>query len=179
MILKMMEIEHNWIKNSNWREAALSWLFTSVTEDLNSGWPGTIPVSSQSRGIEPGTAGLRGRCADHSATLPLNTDLNKRGILRDCHYYFWSFRRFSSSVQENLRRGEGDLSDLVAINIKRGRDRGAPGYIIYRNLKLCNLTEVKSFRDLEKQAGFYPKDVANLKKIYKGRIEDIDLFTGG
>ena len=50
---------------------------------------------------------------------------------------------------------------------------------MYRNLKLCNLTEVKSFRDLEKQAGFYPKDVANLKKIYKGRIEDIDLFTGG
>ena len=101
------------------------------------------------------------------------------GILCDCHYYFWSYRRFSSSVQENLRRGEGDLSDLVAINIKRGRDRGAPGYIIYRNLKLCNLTEVKSFRDLEKKAGFYPKDVANLKKIYKGRIEDIDLFTGG
>ena len=143
------------------------------------GMTGNNSLSSQSRGIEPGAAGLRGRCADHSATLPLNTDLNKRGIPRDCHYYFLSCRRFSSSVQENLRRGEGDLSDLVAINIKRGRDRGAPGYIIYRNLKLCNLTEVKSFRDLEKKAGFYPKDVANLKKIYKGRIEDIDLFTGG
>ena len=27
MILKMMEIEHNGIKNSNWREVALSWLY--------------------------------------------------------------------------------------------------------------------------------------------------------
>ena len=88
------------------------------------------------------------------------------------------FRRFSSSVQEELRRGEGDLSDLVSINIQRGRERGVPGYTKYRNLKLCGLSKVKSFNDLRKKAGFKAEDVANLKKVYRD-VRDIDLFVGG
>ena len=87
-------------------------------------------------------------------------------------------RRFSSSVQEELRRGEGDLSDLVSINIQRGRERGVPGYTKYRNLKLCGLSKVKSFNDLTRKAGFKAEDVANLKKVYRN-VRDIDLFVGG
>ena len=91
---------------------------------------------------------------------------------------FTCTRRFSSSVQENLRRGEGDLSDLVSINIQRGRERGLPGYTKYRNLKLCGLSNVKSFDDLKNVAGFAEKDVENLRKVYDN-VHDIDLFVGG
>ena len=91
---------------------------------------------------------------------------------------FTCTRRFSSSVQENLRRGEGDLSDLVSINIQRGRERGLPGYTKYRNLQLCGLSNVKSFDDLKNVAGFQQQDVENLRKVYDN-IHDIDLFVGG
>ena len=87
-------------------------------------------------------------------------------------------RRFSSSVQENLRRGEGDLSDLVSINIQRGRERGVPGYTKYRNLQLCGLSNVKSFDDLKNVADFDQDDVENLRKVYDN-VHDIDLFVGG
>lgn len=83
--------------------------------------------------------------------------------------------RFSSSVQENLRRGEGDLSDLVAINIQRARERGVAGYTVYR--KFCNITpEIEEFEDLLR-AGFDPRDVENLEMVYEN-VEDIDVFTG-
>ena len=91
---------------------------------------------------------------------------------------FTCTRRFSSSVQENLRRGEGDLSDLVSINIQRGRERGLPGYTKYRNLQLCGLSNVKSFDDLKNVAGFAEEDVENLRKVYDN-VHDIDLFVGG
>ena len=42
-----MQIKHNRIKNPNWREA-ISWLFTSVAEDLNLGRQRTNPASGQS-----------------------------------------------------------------------------------------------------------------------------------
>ena len=87
-------------------------------------------------------------------------------------------RRFSSSVQENLRRGEGDLSDLVSINIQRGRERGVPGYTKYRNLQLCGLSNVKSFDDLKNVGDFDQDDVENLRKVYDN-VHDIDLFVGG
>lgn len=87
-------------------------------------------------------------------------------------------RRFSSSVQENLRRGEGDIADLISINIQRSRERGVSGYTKYRNLPLCGLRKVRSFDDLVRNAGFDPSDVANLKRIYRN-VHDIDFFTGG
>ena len=87
-------------------------------------------------------------------------------------------RRFSSSVQENLRRGEGDLSDLISINIQRGRERGVPGYTKYRNLQSCGLSNVKSFDDLKNVADFDQDDVENLRKVYDN-VHDIDLFVGG
>ena len=87
-------------------------------------------------------------------------------------------RRFSSSVQENLRRGEGDIADLISINIQRSRERGVSGYTKYRNLPLCGLRKVRSFNDLVRNAGFAPSDVANLRRIYRN-VHDIDFFVAG
>lgn len=84
---------------------------------------------------------------------------------------------FSKSVQENLFRGPGDLSDLIAINIQRGRERGVPSYTTYRN-EFCKITpKVGSFEDLE-NAGIGKKDINNLKSQYQS-VQDIDLFVGG
>ena len=81
-------------------------------------------------------------------------------------------------MQENLRRGEGDLSDLISINIQRSRERGVPGYTEYRNLRLCGLQKVTSFEDLVRNAAFAPSDVANLRRIYRN-VHDIDFFVAG
>lgn len=70
------------------------------------------------------------------------------------------------------------MSDLISINIQRGRERGVSGYTKYRNLPLCGLPNVKSFKDLVRKAGFDRKDVANLRKIYKN-VHDIDFFVAG
>ena len=70
------------------------------------------------------------------------------------------------------------MSDLISINIQRGRERGVSGYTKYRNLPLCGLPQVKSFEDLVRKANFDRKDVANLRKIYKN-VHDIDFFVAG
>ena len=87
-----------------------------------------------------------------------------------------SYRRFSTSVQENLSRGEGDTSDLIAINIRRGHDRGLPSYTRFR--RFCGLPLVRNFSDLVTVANFGKKVVAALEKVYK-TVEDVDMFTGG
>ena len=81
-------------------------------------------------------------------------------------------------MQENLFRGEGDLSDLIAINIQRGRERGVPSYTTYRNRSECKITpKVKTFDDL-KNAGFGQDDINKLRSQYQS-VHDIDLFVGG
>ena len=92
--------------------------------------------------------------------------------------FLLSFRKFSSSVQGNLSRGEGDLSDLVAINIRRAYDRGLPGYTRFRNLRRCRLRKVRTFEDVVTVASFDPTDVEKLKEVYED-VRDIDLFVGG
>ena len=95
-----------------------------------------------------------------------------------CSAFVYCFRTFSSSVQENLFRGPGDLSDLVAINIQRSRERGVPSDITYRNSGVCKLNaKIKSFDDLAK-IGFLKEDIDKLKYVYED-VRDIDLFTGG
>ena len=87
-------------------------------------------------------------------------------------------RRFSRSIQENLSRGPGDLSDLVSINIQRSRERGVPSYVTFRNSGVCNLkADINSFEDLEKLE-FDKEDIKNLKQVYEN-VQDVDLFTGG
>ena len=81
-------------------------------------------------------------------------------------------------MQENLFRGPGDLSDLISINIQRGRERGVPSYTTYRNRPECKITpKVKTFDDL-KNAGFGQDDINKLRSQYQS-VHDIDLFVGG
>ena len=80
-------------------------------------------------------------------------------------------------MQHNLFRGPGDLSDLVAINIQRARERGVASYIVYRN-NVCKLQpKVNDFGDLEK-VGLSPAQIVSLRDTYES-VKDIDLFTGG
>lgn len=48
----------------------------------------------------------------------------------------------------------------------------------YRNSRLCNLTNVTSFEELETGAGIPAVDVANLRRIYES-IRDLDVFSVG
>ena len=91
---------------------------------------------------------------------------------------FFFFREFSASVQENLARGEGDIADLIAINIKRGHDRGLPSYAAFRNSRLCNLTRVRSFDDFVTVAGIPEAFVEKMRSQYES-FQDVDLFSAG
>ena len=93
-------------------------------------------------------------------------------------WFVYFLRKFSKSIQENLFRGPGDLSDLISINIQRSRERGVPSYVTFRNSGVCNLkANINNFEDLKK-IGISMEDITNLKKVYED-VKDIDLFTGG
>ena len=64
-----IQIQHNRIKNPNWREAT-SWLLPSVAEDVNSRTTENNWKSSQwpERDSNQGAV-LRARCSDHSACV--------------------------------------------------------------------------------------------------------------
>lgn len=77
-------------------------------------------------------------------------------------------------MQQELVRGPGDVSDLAAINIQRGRERGLPGYNTFRSL--CGLQKATSFDQLE--AEIPSAIVDEMAKIYK-HPDDVELFVGG
>ena len=65
-----MQIEHNRIqKNSNWLKAAPVGYLSTRSRIWTQDDRGQIQQAARA-GIEPGTAGLRVRRADNSATLP-------------------------------------------------------------------------------------------------------------
>jgi len=84
---------------------------------------------------------------------------------------------FAKSVQEMLVRGPDDLSDLPAINIQRGRDRGLPSYNKVRKLT-DKLTEAKDFEGFKNEIKSAEKR-QKLKDVYQNKVNDVDLFVGG
>jgi len=84
------------------------------------------------------------------------------------------------------------VTDLLSININRGRDHGVPSYVYH--LQYCTGYEIKSWKDLER---FMPAGkVKSLRKVYRyecccfmilehynfpffRHFRDIDLFLGG
>ncbi|GAB6029783.1 hypothetical protein CHUAL_005498 [Chamberlinius hualienensis] len=66
-------------------------------------------------------------------------------------------------------------SDLVSLNLQRGRDHGIPGWTAYR--RACGLSVPTSFNDLPAIFGSTSK-VDGVFDAY-AVVDDIDLFTGG
>lgn len=72
---------------------------------------------------------------------------------------------------QRLRRDDGMVVDLAAIDILRSRERGVPRYNAFR--RLLRLPEARSFEDLTRDA----KAAAELAEVYDS-IEDVDLTVG-
>uniref|UniRef100_K1QGI2 Peroxidasin-like protein n=1 Tax=Magallana gigas TaxID=29159 RepID=K1QGI2_MAGGI len=68
--------------------------------------------------------------------------------------------------------GPGTGSDLISININRGRDHAIPPYMSYR--KMCNLYTTNKFSGLVD----HTQDVRELLAETYDHVNDIDLFTG-
>ena len=84
------------------------------------------------------------------------------------------FRSFAKAVQQKLIRGPNDVSDLAAINIQRGRERGLPGYNTFRTL--CGLQKATSFDQFKTE--IRSAVVRKMAGIYK-HPDDVDLYVGG
>lgn len=82
----------------------------------------------------------------------------------------------TEGLRNHLLKVKGHLfgSDLMAMNIQRGRDHGLPGYNRYRTL--CGLKKAKDFADLVTE--IHQKKLSVLKTLYES-IDDVDLFVGG
>ncbi|KAK7601754.1 hypothetical protein V9T40_009195 [Parthenolecanium corni] len=65
-------------------------------------------------------------------------------------------------------------TDLLSLDIQRGRDHGIPAYVHFR--KYCNLSEVLSFKDLGNVV--VQPIIKRLESVYK-KVQDIDLLVGG
>ncbi|WP_028923998.1 peroxidase family protein [Pseudonocardia acaciae] len=72
---------------------------------------------------------------------------------------------------QQLRRDDGMVIDLAAVDILRSRERGVPRYNEFR--RLLRLPEARSFEDLTGN----PKLAAELASVYDS-IEDVDLTVG-
>ena len=66
---QIIQIEHNIVKNPNWPEANQLAIYKHGRRFELGATEKQIQVAVRA-GLEPGTAGLRVRHADHSATLP-------------------------------------------------------------------------------------------------------------
>ena len=70
---------------------------------------------------------------------------------------------------------------MTALNIRRGRDHGIPGYNKYRERcsdYATNFSKANSFDDLTTGGWISKADARNLEKVFPS-VDDIDLFVGG
>ncbi len=73
---------------------------------------------------------------------------------------------------QNLTRDDGEHLDLAAVDILRDRERGVPRYNRFR--QLLHKEPVRSFDELTDN----PQWRRQLKAVYNGDIESVDLMTG-
>ena len=80
-----------------------------------------------------------------------------------------NFPRFLQTLE---KQESGRLVDLAAIDILRDRERGVPRYNQFR--RLVHKPPVTSFDEMTEN----PTWAAQLREVYAGQIEDVDLMTG-
>lgn len=71
--------------------------------------------------------------------------------------------------------GEEYGMDLIAINLRRAREQGVPGYLAYRE-QFTQLPKVRTFEDL--LGTMSNRTVVHYSRLYKS-VHDIDLWSGG
>jgi Animal haem peroxidase len=82
-----------------------------------------------------------------------------------------TLRNFPKFLQE-YERPDGKLIDLASVDILRCRELGVPRYNEFR--RLLNLAPARDFRSLSSD----PATVDQLRKLYNGKIENVDLVVG-
>jgi hypothetical protein len=108
---------------------------------------------------------------------PRSRDVLKRYGTSDLWYSFGSAHPGAVTLHnhprfmQQLRRDDGMVVDLAAIDILRSRERGVPRYNEFR--RLLRLPEARSFEDLTRNA----QTAAELAAVYDS-IEDVDLTVG-
>ena len=73
---------------------------------------------------------------------------------------------------QNLTRDDGERLDLAAVDIVRDRERGVPRYNQFR--RLFRKEPVRSFDELTDNLAWRQQ----IKQVYNGDIESVDLMTG-
>ena len=80
-----------------------------------------------------------------------------------------NYPRFLQTLE---KQESGRLVDLAAIDILRDRERGVPRYNLFR--RLVHKPPVTSFDTMTDN----PTWATQLREVYNGQIEDVDLMTG-
>jgi hypothetical protein len=88
-----------------------------------------------------------------------------------CHPGALTLHNFPRHLQ-NLTRDDGERLDLAAVDILRDRERGVPRYNQFR--RLLRKEPVKSFDELTEN----PVWRQQIKQVYNGDLEKVDLMTG-
>jgi hypothetical protein len=121
----------------------------------------------------------------HLETLQFNEvagrrtpDISERLTMPDLFYSFGTchpgavtLHNFPRHLQ-NLTRDSGERLDLAAVDILRDRERGVPRYNEFR--RGLRKAPVKSFDELTEN----PEWRKQIKAVYEGDIEKVDLMTG-
>jgi hypothetical protein len=88
-----------------------------------------------------------------------------------CHPGAITLHNYPRHLQ-NLTRDDGERLDLAAVDILRDRERGVPRYNEFR--RLLRKEPAKSFDELTTNQEWR----AQIKRVYGGDLEKVDLMTG-
>jgi Animal haem peroxidase len=102
------------------------------------------------------------------AKVPLADALYSFGIANPGAITLHNYPRFL----QRLERPDGEIVDLAATDLVRTRERGVPRYNEFR--RLFHLKPVETFEELTDN----PTWVEEIRRIYDGDIERVDLMVG-
>jgi len=73
---------------------------------------------------------------------------------------------------QHFTRPDGKIADLGSIDIMRMREFGVPRYTLFR--ELLHLKPIREFEDITDN----PRWVREMREVYEGRIDRVDLMVG-